>query len=236
MFLSSKHVWDDAVARNIVALKAVVAELVSLLAVYGGVDAVTVPRVVHSTLLRALRPMESALRRLIVIAARDIVVELPKRQAMPPLRGPKSARTRDGGLRQMPFPLFDPRKRFGQKRITYASSIPRVSFISPDPPFSPLFQKQEPTPLPDPEAQFGARRICLRLKAVASALEDLPKQAKRLVRLRMRREKLNSFIPPLRPGRPPGYRKTRLYNIDLILDECHRYAQGVLSEAKPDTS
>jgi hypothetical protein len=234
MFLSTHQIWNEAVSRNTAALKAVVAELVGLLAVYGGVDAVKVPRVVHSTLLRVLRPMESALRRLIVIAARDLVVE-PAKPSSPHL-SPKRSRTRGNGSRHVAFQLFDPRKRFLQRRVTYTSLTPRIFFIAPDPPFNPLVQRFEPTPDVEPEVQIGALRICLRLKAVASALDDLPRQALRLARLKVRREKRNSFIPPLRPGRPPGYRQTRHFDIDLILDECHRFAQGVLSETKPDTS
>ncbi len=244
MFTSNNQVWVDAVARNTEALKAVLAPLVALLAVYGGTEALKVPRAVRSTILLVLRPAESALRRLIVIAARDVKLEasaskVKSARAIPNTR-PKTIITKSRASR-LSFQLFDPRKRFGQKRVTYVSVAPRVFFIAPDPPFSPLaLRPPEPSlaRLLDPRLgrDIGARRLCLRLKAIATALEDVPRQARRLVGLQARRENRKSFIAPLRPGKPPGHRGTPSHSIDFILAECHRYAKGVLAEPRtPDT-
>ena len=56
-----------------------------------------------------------------------------------------------------------------------------------------------------------------------SALQDLPRQAKRLVRWRMRQETSPnpSFKSPLRRGHPPGHRKRKVHEIDELLNECH---------------
>jgi hypothetical protein len=42
-----------------------------------------------------------------------------------------------------------------------------------------------------------------------------------------------TFTSPLRPGRPPGHRRTPLHEVDRILAECHGLARDALA---PDTS
>ncbi len=235
MFSSLQQAWDDAVARNASALTEIVASLLAMLAFHGGTGATRIPRALHATILRVLRPAESALRRLIVIAARDLMA------APEPPASPKASAARAAPHPRKPparaaFRLFDPRKRFGQRRITYTSLIPRVSFIAPAPPLIPLFQKPEAAPPPAPEPHIGARRLCLRIKALGAALEDLPRPAQRLVRLRARQERKPTFLTPLRPGRPPGHRKIPRLDVDFVLAECHAFALGVLAEPQPDTS
>ncbi len=233
MFSHLQQAWDEAVARNTGALKDIVAPLLAMLALHGGTDASRIPRSLHAAILRVLRPAESALRRLIVIVARDLVAEpeppAPQAATSSPARSGKPPA-------RMAFPLFDPRKRFGQRRTAYTSLTPRISFIAPAAPVIPFFQKPEAPPQPAPQKQVGARRLCLRLKALAAALEDLPHQARRLVRLRARRESKPVFLTPLRPGRPPGHRKIPWHDVDLVLAECHSFALGVLAETQPNTS
>jgi hypothetical protein len=244
MFQPFEAIWNDAVARNTEALKAILASLLAMMATYGGTDARQLPRSIRFYILQVLRPAESALRRLIVIAARS-VKPAPQfsRSTAPPSKQRKS-RHRTSNLS---FQLFDPRKRFGQRHITYASFVPRVYFITPDPPFSPLAAHPGQTsaqamssPCPEPENQISARRLCLRLKALATALEDVPHQALRLARLQARRAAGKSMIAPLRPGRPPGHRSTPRHGIDFILADCHKFAMGVLAEtplvSAPNTS
>lgn len=242
MFQLPHHYWDAAVARNIVVLRVIVVELLGLLAGHGGLDAVMVPRGVRSIILRVLRPAESALRRMIVIAARDVKVEpsSPKADLSQSVAGKITAKTfTPGRTSRLAFQLFDPRKRFGQRRIEYTSLNPRVFFIAAGPPFSPLSQHLASgpgtLPEPEPENQTGARRLCLRLKALSAALEDVPRQAKRLVRLRALREHKKSIISPLRLGKPPGHRNIPVDEVDLVLAECHDFAIAVLT-APPNTS
>jgi hypothetical protein len=69
----------------------------------------------------------------------------------------------------------------------------------------------------------NAERLGRRLQALKLALDDLPRQAKRLARWRVRRENMKSpkFKSPLRPGPPPGRRKRHIHPIDEILANCH---------------
>ncbi len=242
MFPSIKQIWDAAVARNAQALALVVADILAMLQAYGGVDAVRLPQAVHATILRMLRPAESALRRLIVIAARDLSVEpvVPRASFAPAV---KRALQRQPASR-MSFKLVDPRKRFiSGTPVKYTTRTPRVYFFAPAAPFAPLFpQPQGPPDRPAiPSASkrhINACRLCLRLKALTAALDDIPRHARRLVRWRFKRETHHptKFSSPLRPGKPPGYRSRPQYEIDDILRECHTFALGVLSEAQPNTT
>jgi hypothetical protein len=230
MFHWFDHIWNEAVARNTEALKTIVGSLLGLLTIYGGTEAITLPRRIRSTILQVLRPAEAALRRIILVAARDVTADLRASNVRP-----AQSRTRFAKTRSISFPLCDPRKRFGQKRVTYAVNAPRVFFIAPDAPFYPLFSHQPetlPAPHREPEKHISARRMCLRLKALAAALEDVPRQAKRLVRLQTRRVNRKSMITPLRPGHPPGHRNMPSRGIDFILAECHKFAMGVLAEPR----
>ena len=73
------------------------------------------------------------------------------------------------------------------------------------------------------------------LQALKSALEDLPRQAKRLARWQQRRKEAPDlkFLSPLRPGRPPGYRRKPIHEVDEVLIECDDLAWEAM---KPDTS
>jgi hypothetical protein len=80
-----------------------------------------------------------------------------------------------------------------------------------------------PTPPPCADGLINGARLIRRLEALESALADLPRQARRLVRWRMRQEKAPnpSFKSPLRPGNPPGHRKRAVHEVDELLSECH---------------
>ncbi len=120
----------------------------------------TLPRHLHRLVLRLLRPAEAATRRLIIIAARGLVVEL----SPPRLRAAKlkPALNRSNGfgtgvvIRPGPLPewaralapkrssavslpLFDPLKRFGvRRRSVKPSAMPRIrSFDDPRIPLVP---------------------------------------------------------------------------------------------------
>ena len=99
-----------------------------------------------------------------------------------------------------------------------------------------------PRPTPSPTSRppsadglVSAARVIRRLEALESALQDLPRQARRLARWRMRQETSPnpSFKSPLRPGRPPGHRKRAVHQVDELLSECQWLAQYA---GMPDTS
>jgi hypothetical protein len=226
--------WNRAIERNSEALKGIVAEIFALLGLAGEFTVSRIPQPLHRAVLRLLRPAESAVRRLIVIAARGLVVKLAPSRPMPAGK----VIGKGGGNSAPSFQLFDPRKNFNRsRRRAFARIAPRIRVIGYDPRVVALFPAPQPVvePPPPPDGLVNAERLSRRLQALKSALGDLPRQAKRLARWRLRREKMPSlkFRSPLRPGRPPGHRRKPTHEVDEILIECH----GVAWEAlKPDTS
>ncbi len=68
--------WDLAIKRNSEALAGIVETLFAMLGLVALTDTVSrLPWPTYRAVLRVLRPAESALRRLIVVAARDLVVK-----------------------------------------------------------------------------------------------------------------------------------------------------------------
>jgi hypothetical protein len=86
------------------------------------------------------------------------------------------------------------------------------------------------------DGTVDARHLVRRLLAAADALQDIPRHALRLAlwRARPKEERRPERWSPLRPGRPPGFRKRAKYEIDEILKECHwlaRNAEPVLDSS-----
>jgi hypothetical protein len=187
-----------------------------------------IPRPLHTAVLRVLRPAESAVRRLIVIAARGLVVKPVPSRPMP--AGRIIGR---GGNSRTSFQLFDPRKNFAKRRRrTFARIGPRIHVFGSETWMAP---RPEIQPAPPPDNLVDAARLARRLETLKLALDDLPRQAKRLVRWRMKREKAEApkFTSPLRPGRPPGHRRKPDHKIDDVLAECHWLAFDAM---RSDTS
>jgi len=222
--------WARAIEINQAALTRIVAALIAMigLAVQGA--GLRLPQPLYRRALRVLRPAESAVRRLIVIAAQGVVVKPFSVRPMP--KGLALAKV--GGARAS-FQLFDPRKRFGSVRVRSAGpkTGPRV-FVFGTGPLVPLFQPRESRDR-EPElddGMVGAQRLSRRLKAIKMALENLPRQVIRLKRWQARRDWMRSpkFRSPLRPGLPPGYRKEPRHEVDAVLIECHGLACDALNE------
>ncbi|KQZ13563.1 hypothetical protein ASD44_05355 [Mesorhizobium sp. Root554] len=239
-------------------------------------DPATVSRRIHTMVRRILLPAEAAARRLVIVLAADLPtpalrpwelkrgrrvagavrpVALPRTYVagiMAPLFAapPPPVSTAPKPPVRMPrFSLVDPMKRFHRRRYAQIDCPPRAS--DPGRGRRPLPVRLEPTPydrLPD---QRLMRRVC----ALAAALDDLPKQARRFARWRVLRDyrltlagriapearggprERFSGLYPLRVGRPPGAPPLSLPR--------HRWsaAQGVVLEthglawrALPDTS
>ena len=227
--------WVVAIKRNSEALKGMIEVLFAMLGLVGDATVERLPRSLHSAVLRVLRPAESAMRRLIVIAARGLVVKPVASRPMP-----KGHMIRKGTPRSS-FQLFDPRKDFPelrQHRVKYAKHPPRILFFGDDSRVDSLWPAPPPVAAPAPPPSDGlvnAERLSRRLQALKLALEDLPRQAKRMARWRLRREaaKAPKFKSPLRPGPPPGHRKRQIHPIDEILADCHWLAWDAM---KTDTS
>ncbi len=225
--------WARAIERNSEALKGIVEVLFAMLGLSGDATVSRIPQPLHCAVLRLLRPAESALRRLIVIAARGLVVKVAPSRPLP--TGHKIGK---GSAPRPSFQLFDPRKRFKPVRgMKFTRLVPRIHFFGPDPRVAALFPAPRPVaePPPPPDGLVSAARLSRRLLALKSALDDLPRQAKRLVRWQQRRKAAPShkFLSPLRPGPPPGYRRKSVHEVDEVLIACHGLAWEAM---KPDTS
>lgn len=221
--------WARAIEINQAALSRIVAALFAMVDFAAQAAKARLPRSAYHAALRILRPAESAVRRLIVIAARGIVVKPRAFRPMP--AGLELAR--NGGAR-LSFQLFDSRKRFGVRRRAVAA-VPRVIVFGASR-LVPLFQRP-PADLPQPKRNnnddgVSAERLVRRLEAVKSALADLPRQAKRLARWQARRDGMPNpkFRSPLRQGPPPGHRKEPEDDVDFVLRECHTLARDALRE------
>ena len=118
--------WDVAIKRNSEALVEIVADLFTMLGLVALTDTVSrLPWPTYRGVLRILRPAESALRRLIVIAARGLLVA-------PVVSRPR----RVGGIRKKgrishhSFQLFDPRTASFCRAGEFPSGPARVSTCS----------------------------------------------------------------------------------------------------------
>ena len=229
--------WDLAIKRNSEALRGIVETLFALLGLDGPETVGRIPHRLHRAVLRVLRPAESAMRRLIVVAARGLVVKVAPSRPMP-----KGHRIGKGSGPSRPaFKLCDKRIFFPEldnRRVKYAKYPPRIHFFGPDSTVDDLWpgRPRVTAPVsPPPDGLINAARLARRLLALKSALEDLPHQGRRMARWRVRREaaKAPKFTSPLRPGQPPGHRRKPTHEIDEVLTECHWLAWEVM---RPDTS
>ena len=225
--------WDLAIKRNSEALKGIIEALFVML---GDAAVGRIPQPLHRAVLRVLRPAESAVRRLIVIAARGLVVKVSPSRPMPA----GQIIGKGGAPRSSSFKLFDTRKDFPelrQRRVKYAKHPPRILFFGDDSRVDDLWPAPPPVaaPISPPDGLINAERISRRLQALKLALDDLPRQARRMARWRVRWEaaKTPTFKSPLRPGHPPGHRKKQIHEVDEVLSECHWLAWEVM---KTDTS
>jgi hypothetical protein len=232
--------WDLAIKRNSEALIRIVAELFAMLGLADLDVAARLPWPAYRAVLRVLRPAESALRRLIFIAARGLVVKPALPRCKP--AGPIETKKKGLHLRAVTFQLFDPRTRImPPRRMAPARVSARLHIFTADNELVTLWPPRPPAASPAPAAPPSAdglangQRLMRRLQALETALGDLPRQARRLARWRMRQERAPSpsFKSPIRPGHPPGHRRRKIHDVDDLLSECHALACRAMM---PDTS
>ncbi len=240
--------WTKAIEINRHALTRIIAALVALVAAQ--VDAVRLPLPVYQLVFRVLLPAEAAVRRLIVIAARGLVLPEQRHRPMPPELAEQLAQqlVLAGKRTRTAFQLFDSRKQFCADDETENGEEqglpnpdpawgPRIRCVGDADPRSPLFlahlaalRAQEKS-----ISEAASTSLRRRLATIRQALDTLPHQARRMARWQARRTAMRNanmrnakFTSPLRPGPPPGQRKKPTNEIDLILKECHALAHQAL--------
>jgi len=242
-----------AIESNRERLLEVVADLFAMIGLTAGGMVERVPRPLYRKVRRLLVSAESCVRRLIVSAAREIGAEPGPQPPAPKERTGESKAAKNQGeakqevaikrTRRLLFNLFDrprrkdwgipgrpPRKRSKIEPRIYVLGDPRIpAFLRP--------QAQAPVagkagPLDD--GTVSAHRLCRRIIALADALADIPRQARRF--LRWERKSLEHRRPrrasPFRLGRPPGWRIRATHEVDEILKNCH----WLVNETRFDTS
>ena len=222
--------WDLAIERNREPLLRIVAALFAMIGLSEAGAIERLSRPVYRAVLLVLRPAEAAVRRLVIVAARGMVVKPSPVRPAPvglSISGKSGAR--------VSFRLFDPRKRFdgGNDRPTRGPRPqPRIRSIVGFDPRIPLFRQPQPAPAappPQKDDTVNAKPLCRRLAAIKLALDDLPRQARRYARWRARpfEARRPRLASPLRSGRPPGRRSRPSHEVHEILKECHWLARTV---------
>jgi hypothetical protein len=210
----------------------------------------TLPRRLHRAVLRLLRTAEAAARRLVIVVARGMPLPVlpPARQpklapvVLPPgarvvtlghlgLAGVACAKPPRPAPRTLCLPLADPLRLPSDRRHVRSGVVPRI--------FTQETARLAPVPPPlSPSDPLDATRLMLRLRALAHALDDLPGEARRLMRWKAWRARARALgrrcrVSPLRPGRAPGSLKRPTHEAHHVLKDLHCFAW--LAE-QPDTS
>ena len=188
MFYGACMDWSFAIERNRVPLLGFVMELFAMIGLTEGVAVERLSRSLYRKVFGILRPAGAAVRRLIIVMARDIVVEPRPKRPFPKGR----VIVRQGKhKRGASFQLFDPRKDFdggnGRGRRGKGPQIEPCIHVFDFDPRIPLFLRPQPapaapasTPAPEKDDTVNAGPLGRRLAAIKGALEDLQGQAKRL--------------------------------------------------------
>lgn len=254
--------WAAAIERNHAALKRVLALLVAMSGFGGGFSfarregaaaasqmrvgegnpSPTISRPLHRAVLRLLRPAEAAVRRLVIVMARDLVVPpaRPKPASAAILRRPGVKAGRPQRPRAPSLPLLDPLRMPRRKRPS-ASGVPRICV--------PGFTAPFPIVVRRPGEPVSSAGLVRRLEALGRVLDDPARQARRFARWRANvaastRETAGAGgrsgkilfrrVWPLRPGRPPGWQRRSTHEVHELLTVVHGLAFWVLEPS--DTS
>jgi hypothetical protein len=233
--------FTPAIERNREALIRIVAALYAMIGLTeaGGIERLKWP--MYRAVLALLRPAESAVRRLIVMAAQGLAVK-------PMAAGSASRKRATAGKRKTRrhriFSLFDPRQR--ERLFVHRGGRPSFKVPRAEPRIRSFNENVHvivyrngappapPPPLPQPADSVNAGALCRRLAAIREALQDLPGQARRYARWRamaMADHRPQRAI--FRRGPPPGLRPKSRHEVHAILKECDWLAREALT---PNTS
>lgn len=227
--------WAIAIDRHRQALLRIVATLYVMIGLTDGVSIDRLPRPLHRMVLALLRPAEAAVRRLIIVLARDLVVK--PRSARPAPAGlvvPRKGKTRTS------FRLFDRHWKHDDAtgRPSVAGPGPRIHFfdvLDPRSLFLSQFAPPAPVPVPEPMSivtadTVNAGSLCRRLAAIKGALKGLAQQARRYARWRAKAgaEQNSQLEKKFRLRRLPGLGRKPSHEVQDILTECDWLARTAL--------
>jgi hypothetical protein len=241
--------WNLAIERHREPLLVIVAALFAKIGLTENGTIERLSRPLYRAVLSLLQPAEAAVRRLIIIMARDIKVEPRSKRPMPKglFRSRKVKFQSNGqGLgkaqgegkshgRPPSFNLFDRERRSDagkprRRRRRTPKVGPRVHFFGYDPRIPEFLRGPDPTPAPvvEPDKAFrdgtvSAIRLCRRLFAIMWALKNLEREAKRysLWLARPVEDRCPRRERALKFGWPPGWRARPTHEVHEILKECH---------------
>ena len=219
--------WSPYINRNRDILLRLIVVVFGLIGMGEGGRPASITRLMRSKVLHTLRPAESALRRMIFVMATEM-----ERSGYVPPKWLKRAKPEislepntEKRARMPAFRLIDPRKWFwttSTKSRPRAKHMPRITIIGYDEDDRP--EPPKPYQVPMDDDLLDAEKLYGRLLAVKNALDDLPRQARRMLRLKARDPNQFVFKHPMRPGLPPGYRRKGDDEIDEVLRDCHQIA------------
>jgi hypothetical protein len=251
--------WDYAVERNRERLLGAVLALFTLIGLVEGGMVERLSQPLYRKVLGRVKAAEAAVRRLIIVAARNIVVEprpkrpapkRPSRSSNGKFQGKDKSKAQDESKSRPPsFPLCDPQRRSDwgrprRKRRKYTGPEPRIRVLDYDPRIPWFLRGPDPTPAPAPVRQknvalkdgmVSAKRLCRRLFAIVRALTNIEREAERYARFLAKpaEERRPKRERALRYGWPPGWRIKPRHEIHEILKECHWLVRSL---PEPDTS
>jgi hypothetical protein len=155
-------------------------------------------------------------------------------------------------IRPLTLPLFDRLPRWKSRPRRATKSVPRISVPG-------VTERFPLPPPPSPDDPVDTARLGRRFATLAAALDDLPAQARRFARWRARNNAIvaqnrnrdaaaqtaetrhlpyrrvrSRRIWPLKPGRPPGWRRKPGHEVHEVLNNTHGLAFDVLE--RRDTS
>jgi hypothetical protein len=223
--------WNLAITRNREALNRIVAALFAMIHAAAGLNTgkaekFTLPRHIYSAILAVLRPAESALRRLIFIAASIRAGKNVRNASTKSEPNPQFWQNLSNLSSNSPgFQLLDPLKPVGVEDGHSRSMAEFASYADY------LAAQSQPSSSKEP---VNAAHLLARLRALRHALNNIPAQARRLACWQQKRDAaLKAGQPtrmsPCRPGLPPSWRQRPVHEIDSVLRECHGLARDFMN-------
>ena len=207
--------WPLVIDRNRTALLTIIVALMASLGQVGGGRLTVLPFFLYRRALAIIRPAESAVRRLIMIVAHEMK-----------LRGIKLRPARRDRLAE--FLVFSRPNPRDEPALPSFNLIDPLKIFGREAPEMDGFYSGENSDAPD-RTPVPAASLGLRILALKHALENLPKQARRLARWYEQRDlaysqNLPHRYSPMRPGPAPASCRRNRDEIDEVLLECHLLA------------